>query len=138
VGPSRRDSIAGVTFTGPIDDPGALQKIYADHDVLCVTSDREGFPMVIMEAMAQGLAIMSTPVGDVPQRLDTRTALITTSVEEEVVLREMVGPAIALANDPQKLHTMRTDALDKARREFDMDAFRRRYRELLISPAAVA
>ncbi len=137
VGPERR-SADGVEFLDPVDDPEAMARIYAEHSVLTVTSSREGFPMVIMEAMAQGLAIISTPVGDVPNRLDKEVAIITSSSAEDVVINEMSAGLIGIAQDPQRLSYMRANALAQARREFAMDAFRERYRALLISPEASA
>lgn len=135
IGPEAR-STDGVTFTGPIDDRERLMERMAGHDVLCSTSSREGFPMAIMEAMAQGLAILSTPVGDVPHRLDVSCAGITSSVEADVVVREMSGLLLELEADRSRLRDLRDAALRKARAEFDPSTFRERYRSLLMAPAA--
>lgn len=58
-----------VKFWGNQNDPAVIQKIYAGADVLILTSVFEGFPMVAMEAMANGLAIVSTAVGDMPYHI---------------------------------------------------------------------
>lgn len=49
-----------VTFLGQRSDVPALLR---DADMLCVTSDDEGFPNVILEAMAAGLPVVTTPAG---------------------------------------------------------------------------
>lgn len=135
VGPALRTA-GTVEFTGPITDPDRLAAIYAEHDILAVTSHREGFPLVIMEAMAQGLAIMSTPVGDVPNRLKPDVAYLTTSVERDQVVSEMARWLVGMVDDGAGLVGMRRAALLQARSEFGMEAFVQRYRALLTSPTA--
>ncbi|HPV06224.1 MAG TPA: glycosyltransferase family 4 protein [Aggregatilineales bacterium] len=51
-----------VTFTGWRDD---LPGIYADLDVLVISSRNEGTPVSIIEAMAAGVPVVSTDVGGV-------------------------------------------------------------------------
>lgn len=51
-----------VTFTGVVADVGAL---YRDSDLLLLTSDYEGTPNVVLEAMASGLPVVATRVGGV-------------------------------------------------------------------------
>jgi len=51
----------GVLFTGLQENaPGLIKKC----DILALTSDHEGFPNVVLEAMAAGLPVITLPAGD--------------------------------------------------------------------------
>jgi glycosyltransferase involved in cell wall biosynthesis len=121
-----------VRFTGQISDRGKMSTVYEDHDVLVITSDREGFPLVLQEAMAHGLAIISTPVGDIPNRLGNDGSIITSSIDAEKVINEMTGALIKLHENKTLLETMRNAAFQKALREFQREKFNQNYRSLLI------
>ena len=51
----------GVEFLGERSD---VPTLLADSDVLMLTSDHEGFPNVVLEAMAASLPVITTPAGD--------------------------------------------------------------------------
>lgn len=51
-----------VVFTGPLRGQD-LAKAYAEADIFALPSHDEGFPMVILEAMANGLPLVTTAVG---------------------------------------------------------------------------
>jgi glycosyltransferase involved in cell wall biosynthesis len=138
VGADRASEASFVTFKGTVNDPNALIAIYADHDVLVLTSEREGFPMVIMEAMAQGLTVLATPVGDIPGRLDPTVAVVTSSVRSDAVIAEMTSALVQLLDDPVRLSAMRKAALEHAHASYAMRTFRERYRALLTMPALEA
>jgi glycosyltransferase involved in cell wall biosynthesis len=55
-----------VTFTGWLD-PVQVRGLLESHDVLILPSHAEGSPMVIVEAFAYGVAVISTPVGAIPE-----------------------------------------------------------------------
>jgi glycosyltransferase involved in cell wall biosynthesis len=55
---------ADVKFTGHI---AATEKVYASLSVFALSSDTEQMPITVLEAMATGLPIASTDVGDVSQ-----------------------------------------------------------------------
>lgn len=131
VGVNAREGYPFVEFHGSVTDASRLRQTYAAHDMLVLTSDREGFPLVIMEAMAQGCAIVSTPVGDVPNRMEPSFAIVSSTIDAGEALREMQHAILAIADDRVRLLQMRNAALAHARHAFDPKGFRSHYRELL-------
>lgn len=62
--------IAGrIIFSGAVGQD-AISKHFDQADVLVVSSFMEGLPVVLMEAMAKGLAVVSTSVGGVPELIE--------------------------------------------------------------------
>ncbi len=53
-----------VHLTGYIHDPKALME---DSDVLLLTSEAEGLPLVVLEAMSLGVPVIATEVGGLPE-----------------------------------------------------------------------
>ena len=127
---ARRLGIAErVVFTGWRND---LPQIYADLDVLVVSSDNEGTPLSAIEAMATSCPVVATRVGGIPD-------IITDDVTGSLVLPgEAEGIASAvfdLLADSEKALRIGANAMAAARERFDvkrlikdMDGL---YRELL-------
>ena len=87
-------------FLGNLNDESKIDQVYADSDILLITSSTEGFPLVIMEGMAHGLVIISTAVGDVPLHIkDGENGLVITEINVEAAI---VEKAVRFINQIEK------------------------------------
>lgn len=55
-----------ITFTGHVDKREELNRLLRTHNLFAFASFSEGSPRVVLEAMANGLNVVSTPVGSLP------------------------------------------------------------------------
>jgi glycosyltransferase involved in cell wall biosynthesis len=77
-----------VSMLGRRDD---MPSVYASLDILVSSSRIEGLPMTILEGMASRLAVVATPVGDVPTVvLDGRTGALVPVENVELLAVEIV------------------------------------------------
>lgn len=77
-----------VIFAGALADP---ERILARFDVFALTSDTEQMPNSVLEAMAAGLAVATTNVGDVTRMLAPENAGYIVPVADEAALAERIG-----------------------------------------------
>lgn len=66
---------AGIEFLGEIDHSEAMEHL-ADSDFLVLPSHTEGFPNVVLEAMALGKAVLATDVGAIPEMIGSECGRI--------------------------------------------------------------
>lgn len=68
-----------------------IEEIYRNSDIFILTSEREGTPNVIMEAMASGLPIVATDVGGVKDLVNDRvTGFLVQSGDVESLVEKMI------------------------------------------------
>jgi len=65
-------NVENVNFLGHIDNRNELNLVLRNHEIFCFASLSEGSPRVILEAMANGLNVVSTPVGVLPYIFEDR------------------------------------------------------------------
>lgn len=123
---------APVHFYGELTNESEIRTIYTENDFLLVTSSREGFPMVIMEAMMAGVIVISTPVGDIPNHLNGENGFVTSSADAEAAVREMKQLLSELVNSPERALKIKAAAKKYAIENFSEEKFVENYRKLLL------
>jgi glycosyltransferase involved in cell wall biosynthesis len=80
-------------------------------DLFLMTSRYEGFPYVLLEALAAGCAIVTTPVGGVVDCVvDGVNGTVVDTLDPDPIARAV----LAIVNDPARLAAMRTQARERA------------------------
>ncbi|HEY7039069.1 MAG TPA: GT4 family glycosyltransferase PelF [Methylomirabilota bacterium] len=120
-----------VEFTGRVD----VKQIYPRIDVLVLTSISEGLPLVILEAAAAGVPLVSTDVGACRELLEGRepadralgaSGLVTGLADPGATAQAIVG----LARDPGLREEMGRAARARVRAHYQEADLIRRYREI--------
>jgi glycosyltransferase involved in cell wall biosynthesis len=69
--------------------PDRMPGVYADADVFCLPSWWEGTPLTVLEAMASGLPVVASRVGDVPHLLDDATGRLVPARDPDALARAL-------------------------------------------------
>lgn len=125
-GPLRQELLESVQDLGLQNDVTILgyqenvSNLLAQSSVLALSSDYEGCPNVVMEAMASGRAVVGTDVGDVGDLVDDGvTGFIVPSGD----LDALTDRLHRLLSDPGLSQRMGEAGRSKAEREFGIDRF---------------
>jgi glycosyltransferase involved in cell wall biosynthesis len=112
-----RSEVAALGLSDRIHLPGwqsreQVRALLQDADILLLPSRQEGLPMAILEAMAGGVAVVSTPVGAIPDAIvDGETGLLVPPGE----VAALAGAVHRLLGDPG----LRQRLADNARARFE-------------------
>lgn len=118
-------------FYGMTDDPLIIRKAYTEHHILVISSSEEGFPMVVMEAMAMGCIIIATPVGDLPHHIHPEeNGMLFSDSREKTVLDEMPVFLERLLSNPAACARMSSNNIAYARAQFGLTTFAAAWRQL--------
>jgi colanic acid/amylovoran biosynthesis glycosyltransferase len=101
-----------------------IVKAYAEHDIFVLASvvapdgDRDGIPVVLMEAGKAGLPIISTPVSGIPELIrHMETGWVVQSDNSEA----LADAIIALATDTDTCRRLGENARELVRAQFSID-----------------
>jgi glycosyltransferase involved in cell wall biosynthesis len=116
-------NVAGrVRFAGQSERP---EEWYARMDIFALSSDTEQMPLSVLEAMAAGLPVVATQVGDVAQ-------MVCDENRDYVLPAEGFAAALArLADDASARRTIGAANEKKARENYDENTMAARYAELI-------
>jgi L-malate glycosyltransferase len=110
-----------VIFTGAVADPARVLGRFA---VFAITSDTEQMPNAVLEAMAAGLAVAATDVGDVKRMVAPENADFVVPLDDEAAL---TGALARLLRDRAlSMRIGRANQL-RVRADYSLDAMVARY-----------
>jgi glycosyltransferase involved in cell wall biosynthesis len=113
-----------VHLVGARDDVPA---VLAEADVFVLSSRSEGMPVSVIEAMAAGLPVVASHVGGMSELVEDGETGFLVPPEDPTALTRVLATLL----EDQALRRRLGDAgRERARREFDLDPFRRAHVEL--------
>lgn len=130
---SGADSDSGIVLTGEVD-VAALADAYLNHDVLIVSSQQEGYGLVVAEALHAGLPVVSTRCGG-PEAIirDSGGGVLVTHNA-----RALADAVLALLADDGHWMSCARGGIGFAQRELSFDRFVSRVSDITRSVARVA
>jgi glycosyltransferase involved in cell wall biosynthesis len=104
-----------ITFLGHVNN---VSQLLSEGNFLVHTSDAEGCPNVVMEAMACGRAVIATDAGDVPFLVENGQSGFVVPRGDQKALTDCIEKLI---KDPELCWRMGQTGRQKAEREFSLD-----------------
>jgi glycosyltransferase involved in cell wall biosynthesis len=114
-------------------DKARLDTVYFDSHILILSSSREGFPLVIMEAMMHGVVPISTNVGGIAEHLNNKNGVLINATESDKIVEDIVNAIEWLSKDRNKLAELSVQAYNYALANFGKKGFIESYTKLLNS-----
>lgn len=124
-----------VKFYGNQTNEALINNIYAEAHLLILTSSTEGFPLVIIEAMANGCAILATQVGDIPLHVKNKENgyLFSSTRDENKIVAEGIDYILHLKNNRLELEYISNNNISYAKHNFAIEKFNTAYQQLINS-----
>jgi O-antigen biosynthesis protein len=114
-------ALKNVNWLGPLSRSEVLDHI-ADCDVFVCTSRDEVLPLVVIEAMALGRAIISTRVGGIPEIITEGVDGIIVGIDDD---RALADKLVLLHNDQSLLSRLGSASRNKYEAELTMERYGR-------------
>jgi len=121
------DIVTEVHFPGYVDD---VPTLLAACDVLVLSSETEGIPIVVLEAMSLGVPVVATAVGGVPEIIQSgRSGLLVKN--DDQASRGITSHLLTLLDDGHWRHRIGQEAALRVQDEFSLTRMVEQYSELL-------
>ena len=101
-----------VSFSGWVDHAGVMERLSAA-DIFCYpTTASEGFPKVVLEALACGLPVVTTRVSVLPELVGERCGVLLESADPV----ELAAAVTVVLSDPEKYSFISQNAVSEAQK----------------------
>ena len=110
-----------VTILGWQDSDG-VAALLASADVLVLPSRSENLPVSVVEAMSYRVAVVTTPVGAIPEIVETEVSALLVPVQDPAALATALR---RLVTDPELRHRIAQGGLDAFERRLDIRSYAR-------------
>lgn len=111
-----------INFLGHIDDRDKLNSLLRENDFFLFGSLSEGSPRVVLEAMANGINVISTPVGSLPTVFEDKKELLFAGFNDVADFHKKIE---SLVTDSTLRNALRKNAYNKVR-DFTIEQFIRK------------
>jgi glycosyltransferase involved in cell wall biosynthesis len=127
-----RDVAANVLFHGAVSEPWDLLRAA---DLFVLASEIEGLPLVVLEAMSQGVPVVATDVGGMPEAvIDDVTGFLVPPGDPAALATAITR----ILSDPAMALRMRQAALARFELRFTMPRMLESHRDLYLRLAGAA
>jgi glycosyltransferase involved in cell wall biosynthesis len=116
------DSVTLTGWVDPVDVPALLRA----SQVLVLPSRHEGQSMAVLEAMANGLCVIVTPVGGMPELIADGCGILVPTGDVHLLAKALDN----VVSDDQTRMRMGAAALQRVKDQFDIDVIWRRFDQL--------
>ena len=114
-----------VTFTGELDNNSILQEI-SNSEILILPSYTEGFPNVVLEAMALGKAVIASNVGAIPEILSNECGIVISPKSSQ----EIVSAIETLVDNCEFRRKISINAFKKVKEEYSIEKIYDKYKTI--------
>ncbi len=108
-----------IKFVGHVDNRITLNEYIRKHDIFCFASVSEGSPRVILEAMANYIHVVSTPVGALPQIFKNGVDINFSNFNDHL---DFANNILSIIVNSTKYLTIKNNAFNKVK-EFTLKKF---------------
>jgi glycosyltransferase involved in cell wall biosynthesis len=119
-----------VNYFENCNDSEIIRKQFLGISLLIVPSSREGFPLVIMEAMELGIPVIATDVGNIAEHVINDINGYLSAIDKEEFLRFTIEKINIIIQDKKLYRNLSLKARGHAEQNFDVKNFNKQYRDL--------
>ncbi len=116
----RHNLIKKVILHGHIDDRIQLNNLLRSSDLFIFPSLSEGSPRVVIEAMSQGIPVLSTPVGSLPTTFENLNEIHFFDFNDPIAIKKLIESYIS---DNTAFINARDKAYQKVKEKYTVENF---------------